>query len=975
MKPHLTLLLLLSLCFSSLHAQKKKKQTVPNYTPSNERWEGYQQRKSLIDASLVKNVPFRNVGPTIMSGRVVDFAIDPKDPTHFFVAYASGGLWETTNEGTSFEPLFDQEIVMTIGDIAVDWDQDIIYVGTGENNSSRSSYAGYGLFKSADHGKTWEHLGLPESHHIGRVILHPNEPATMWVAVLGHLYSKNSERGIYKTTDGGKSWRKTLYVDDQTGIVELVQNPSNPDELLAAAWQKDRKAWNFVESGQGSGLYKSVDGGESWKNISEGDNGFPDSDGMGRVGLAYAPTNSDIIYAVLDNQDRREEEEKKSYAVTKELLRTISVNAFMDLSDDDINDFLDRENFPDQYNAVDIKEDVQAETYPPKDLVTYLEDANSMLIDTPVKGAEVYKSSDGGLNWTKTHEGYIESLVYSYGYYFGQIYVDGLNPDIVYTMGVPLIKSMDGGKTWEATESENVHSDHHALWTNPARSGHLINGNDGGVNISYDYGETWIKCNSPAVGQFYSVNVDMAEPYNVYGGLQDNGVWMGPSTYEYSRNWHDTGDYPYKRLAGGDGMQVVIDTRTNDLVYTGSQFGNYYRINTATSDRKYITPSHKLGEQPFRWNWQAPILLSSHNQDIVYFGSNKFHRSMDQGETFEALSGDLTTGGKKGDVSYGTLTTISESPLQFGLLYVGSDDGLIHHSKDAGVTWKNISGTLPQQYWISRVEASNHQKGRVYASLNGYRWDDFQSLVYVSEDFGATWNRIGMNLPAEPVNVIKEDPDNEKILYVGTDHGVYVSIDQGITFMAFQKGLPAVPVHDLVIHPREKDLVLGTHGRSIYIADLSKVQQLPELSGTLKIFDLDKIRFSDRWGNRGRGYWSGYYEPSSEIELFSPDNGNAMVSIAYEDLYLASWSVELDAGLNYLPYDYSLDSVQAVQLGERLELKEEEMEAKENGKYYLQPGTYTITVTQGSTSNEEKLVVEEPRERSKRKGSEKLAPN
>jgi len=958
--------------FTLLNTQAQKKKLInpnPAPTPAAERQAGYQQRLQLLENSWVRNVPFRNIGPTIMSGRVVDLVVDPNDPTHFYVAYASGGLWETKNEGASFTPIFDREIVMTIGDLAVDWENEILYVGTGENNSSRSSYAGYGLYKSDDNGKTWQHLGLEETQHIGRVILHPNDPKTIWVAALGPLYSKSEARGIYKTTDGGENWEKTLFVNDETGFVELIINPSNPNELIAAAWQKDRKAWNFEESGKGSAMFKSTDGGVIWTNISSGDNGFPDTEGVGRIGLAYAPSNPNIVYAVLDNQDRREKEEEESYPVTKELLRNSTMDTFLAFNNNDINDFLDRNNFPKEYNAVDIKSDVQAGKVKPQDLVTYLEDANTMLFDTPVKGAEVYRSENNGETWTKTHEDYIDALVFSYGYYFGQIRVDGQNPDIVYTMGVPLIKSMDGGKTWKITDMENVHADHHALWVDPNRSGHLINGNDGGVNISYDDGETWVKCNSPQVGQFYAVAVDMAEPYNVYGGLQDNGVWKGPSTYEYSRSWYEEGRYPYERLIGGDGMQVAVDTRTNNLVYTGYQFGNYYRINTKTGENKYITPKHQLGEAPLRWNWQSPIMLSSHNQDIVYFGSNKFHRSMNQGDDFETLSGDLTQGGKKGDVAYGTLTTITESPLRFGLIYVGSDDGLIHVSKDAGQTWTKITNGLPANYWVSRVQASNHLESRVIASLNGYRWDNFSALIYTSEDYGQTWKQIGLDLPKEPVNVIKEDPENENILYVGTDHGVYVSLNKGLSFMAFQGGLPAVAVHDMVIHPRDKELILGTHGRSIYVANVENLQSVPELSDSLKLFPVNNITFSDNWGEKGSWHWDGFDEPKTTFELFSKVAGEAKISISIENLTVKTWTVNLSAGLNYVDYDYSIEDGKSTELSAILKLKDL-IKARENGLKYLQPGTYTVEVSLFGNSSKTELEVKAPKEKPKRKGSE-----
>lgn len=961
----LHLILILITLSTSVIAQNKKKETNPSATSATERWDGYQKRLALEKNSLVKNVPFRNVGPTVMSGRVVDLAVDPNDPSHFYVAYASGSLWETKNNGTSFEPLFDNQIVMTIGDIAVDWNNNIIYVGSGENNSSRSSYSGYGVFKSANNGETWEHIGLEETHHTGRIILHPSDANTLWVATLGHLYSENPERGVYKTTDGGKTWNKTLFVNNRTGIVDLVMHPSNPNILIAAAWEKDRKAWDFTEAGNGTAIYRSEDGGTTWKEIAD-DSGFPDTNGTGRVGLAIAPSNPDIVYAILDNQDRREKDgDKEQATVTKDKLRTMSNEMFMALENKDINQFLDDNGFPREYNAVDIKKDVEAGKVKPLDLVVYTEDANSLLFDTPVKGGEMYRSNDTGKTWTKTHEDYIEGMIFSYGYYFGQVQVDGQNPDVIYTMGVPIVRSDDGGKTFKSINEDNVHVDHHAIWVNPKDSRHLILGNDGGVYVSFDTGASWINCNSPSVGQFYAVAVDMEEPYNVYGGLQDNGVWKGPSTYEYNRSWLQNGKYPYERLMGGDGMQVAIDTRDNTTVYTGYQFGNYFRINTETGDRKYITPRHTLGDAPYRWNWEAPIIVSSHNQDIVYFGSNRFHRSMNMGDDFETLSGDLTKGGKKGDVSYGTLTSIAESPTRFGLLYVGSDDGLIHISKNAGQDWTKISNSLPANFWVSQVQASKHKEGRVYASLNGYRWDNFDAMVYMSEDYGNTWKNISANLPKEPVNVVKEDPENANVIYVGTDHGVYVSMDGGSIYQAFDEGLPNTPVHDLVIHPRDKDLVLGTHGRGIYIADVSLVQQMNSdiLAKSLHIFTMNDMNFSSRWGSK-RGTWGDVIESKTNVNFYSNTAGSGKIEVLYKDQVVVSSAIDADKGLNYIEIKLETDESFKDLLDEELA---KEYKAAENGDFHLVAGDYTIRVTIGSTSQETAFKIKAPRERPERK--------
>lgn len=961
-----TQILILLLCFASVSfAQRKKKTSTPPATSATERWQGYQQRLKLEENSWVKNIPFRNVGPTVMSGRVVDLEVNPADPSHFYVAYASGSLWETKNNGTSFTPIFDNQIVMTIGDIAVDWESKTIYVGSGENNSSRSSYSGYGVFKSADNGETWENIGLTETHHIGRILIHPKNPNVIWVGALGHLYSENPERGIYKSTDGGKTWSKTLFIDNRTGIIDMIMHPTNPDVIIVAAWEKDRKAWNFTEAGPGTGIYRSANGGDSWQKIDP-NSGFSDTNGTGRIGLAFAPSNGDIVYAILDNQDRRpKEQDEDSDGITKNELRSMSKEEFMELENKAINEYLDAFGFPKKYNAVDIKKDVEAGKVKPMDLVMYTEDANSLLFDTPVKGGEMYRSNDGGMTWTKTHEDYIESMIFSYGYYFGQVRVDHQNPDFVYTMGVPIVRSEDGGKTFKSINQDNVHVDHHALWINPADPRHLILGNDGGVYISYDTGSTWINCNSPSVGQFYSIAVDMAEPYNVYGGLQDNGVWKGPSTYSYSRRWYQEGRYPYERLMGGDGMQVAIDTRDNATVYTGYQFGNYFRLNTETGERQYITPKHELGDAPYRWNWEAPILLSSHNQDIVYFGSNHFHRSMNRGDAFETLSNDLTNGGKKGDVSYGTLTTISESPSRFGLIYVGSDDGLVHRSENAGESFTNITNGLPANYWVSTVVASGHTEGRVYASLNGYRWDNFTPMVYLSEDYGNTWKSISSGLPQEPVNVIKEDPVNENVIYIGTDHGVYTSIDQGKSYHALMEGLPNVPVHDLIVHPKTNDLVLGTHGRGIYIGNVSLIQQLKDelIEKQLHVFKTEEITLSKNWGSKS-WEWGEVNEATSDISLYTQSAGDGKIEVLSNDQVVNTTDFTADKGLNLIALALTTNESFKDLLSEE---QQKTYKAGENETYYLVAGDYTIRVTVGSNSDEVPFTIKPPRERLGRK--------
>ncbi|WP_320813977.1 VPS10 domain-containing protein [Flavobacterium sp.] len=844
--------------------------------------------------NLFTKVAFQNVGPTIMSGRIVDLAVNPENPTEFYAAYASGGLWYTNNNGNSFTPVMDTAPTLNCGSVTVDWKSGTIWVGTGEVNASRSSYSGIGVLKSSDKGKTWENLGLPESHHISRVLVNPKNINQITVGVVGHLYTKNKERGIYKTLDGGKTWKQMLFVNDETGIIDVVVSPNNLNVQYAAAWQKDRKAWDFKGNGKGSGIYKSTDAGNTWNLISTPTSGFPTDKGVGRVGLLSV--NDNVVYAVVDNQNKR-----------------------------------------------------------PNSKMEKPKDANAALFETEVIGCELYKSVDGGLSWKKTHENYIDDLYYSYGYYFGNIAVDLTNENRIYLGGVPLIFSEDGGKTFKSISKENVHADHHVTWINPKNSNHIINGNDGGVNITYDNGEHWFKCNNQAVGQFYTVNVDDEKPYNVYGGLQDNGVWVGPNNYEHSLDWQQDGKYPYEFIMGGDGMQVQIDSRDANIIYTGFQFGNYYRINRKKDKRDYISPKAKKEEETFRFNWQTPILLSSHNQDILYMGSQYLHRSMNQGETWDKISHDVTKGKVEGNVAFGTITAIAESDFQFGLLYVGSDDGLIHVSKDGGATWSKISDNLPQNLWVSRIISSKHKKERVYVALNGYRNDDFASYIFVSEDYGKTWKSISNNLTQSPVNVIIEDNVKVDILYVGTDNGLFISIDKGITWQDFSAEIPNVAVHDLVIQSQVKELVVATHGRSIYKVGLDRIQALDVnvLAKKIHIFDVDKIKKSERWGSAWSS-WSEVFEPKIVVSVYSNSDKKATLNVKNDkNKLLFTKQVSLVKGLNFVEYDLSIDEKH---------LKKEKVTKAKNSKYYLNEGVYSFEIEVNKIKYNSKLTIEKAKQ-------------
>jgi len=905
-------------------------------------------------SSIVQNVPFTNIGPSIMSGRIVAIDVNPNNPIEFYAAYASGGLWYTNNNGTSFSPIADNAPTQNMGAIAVDWEHGTIWIGTGESNSSRSSYAGIGMLKSTDKGNSWQHVGLEDSQHIGKIIINKNNPDEVVVGVIGHLYTPNAERGIYKTTDGGKTWKNVLFINENTGVIDISVSPTNPNILYAASWERERKAWNFDGDGENSGIYKSEDAGNSWAKITSEGNGFPTGSGIGRIGLATY--NDTIIYALLDNQfTRPEEKKKKVIGYIKDNFRDMSQDVFLKLDDKKLNVFLKDNNFPKKYTAENVKQSVKTGKIKPIDLVTYLEDANYVLLNSEVIGAELYKSEDGGQSWKKTHKDYLDGVYSSYGYYFGTIGVNTSNQNKIYIGGVPLLKSDDGGKTFKAIGKENVHSDHQAIWVNSKLEGHLINGNDGGLNITYDDGENWIKNNAQSVGQFYSVNVDNQKPYNVYGGLQDNGVWFGPSNYKPSKNWEDSGQYPYKMIGGGDGMQVQIDSRDHNVVYSGSQFGYYYRVNLKTEDYLDIHPTHELGDSPYRYNWQTPILLSPHNQDILYMGANKLLRSMDKGETFDVISGDLTTGGKKGNVAYGTLTTISESPFQFGLIYVGSDDGYIHITKNGGGSWERISENLPKDLWVSRVIASQHQKERVYVTLNGYRNDDFKPYIFVSEDFGKTWSSINSNLPNAPINVVKEDNEDENMLYVGTDNGVYVSFDRGDNWHLFSNGLPKVAVHDLVVQNEAKDLVIGTHGRSIYKASVAPLQHYNTIKNeAITLFEIPSIQYSSRWGSSWNK-WIKPYEPSVTIPYYVMNSGKYVVEVLTEDsTKLMSFNINAVKGYNYFDYDLSVTEDRVTNYFFKNDIS---VKQAKNEKYYLPKGNYIIKISGDKQSAEQEFII------------------
>lgn len=818
----------------------------------------------------IDSLQWREVGPTATGGRVVDIAVDPNDDHHIFVASAAGGLWETRNNGTTWNCTFENEAVISIGDIAIDPnDSNTLWIGSGEANNQRSSLAGNGVYKSVDGGKTWQHLGLEETHHIGRIIIDPSDSNTVFVAAVGHLYTFNQERGLYKTTDGGQTWNKVLYVNPRTGVIDVAMHPDNPKVLLAAAYERIRKAWNFDGNGPGSGIYRSEDGGESWNRI---ESNLPGGD-IGRIGVAFFPGDANIAYATVANQNpaepRSSDDESESNGDDSE---QESAEASDDPQADDSEAEQSTESIETgfgfelvwkdpQWVVGDIdrsaarrleglrKDDVLVSlagiaNWSPERIKGFLESLKvgdqvawsfqrkgrdeplTLSLGLPAErearevGGQVYRSDDSGKTWTLVSERPVGGQP---PYYYGQIRVDPEDADRVYMLGVPMFVSTDGGKTFESNGAPSVHVDHHALWINPDNPRHIMLGNDGGFHISYDQAETWDYVFNIPLAQFYAITVDQQIPYHVYGGLQDNGSWGGPSEAAGGvtrEAWY--------RVGGGDGFYVQVDPNDHNLIFSESQFGALGRQNRETGERGFIRPPQTDADNPDRvadrYNWNSPILMSQHDPRTIYFGGNKLFLSYNRGDDWLTISPDLTTNDPAkttGNVPHCTITTIAESPRDPEFLVVGTDDGKVHVTRDRGKHWQDISTGFPLQptrWWCSRVECSRSDLETIYVSFTGYREDDFRAFVFKSEDAGQTWKSIVSNLPSENVNVIKQDPRTPTTLYVGTEHGVYVSLDDGGQWHEL-KGIPRVSVQDLLVHPRDRDLVIGTHGRGIYILD------------------------------------------------------------------------------------------------------------------------------------------------------------
>jgi photosystem II stability/assembly factor-like uncharacterized protein len=705
------------------------------------RMKSWDQHVKLKEESIFKDLKWLAVGPRIQGGKIESIWCPRSQKSTIYVGVGSGNLWKTENNGAAWEPIFENESTNAISVVTgCDKDPNLLWVGTGERHMARSSFAGTGVFKSTNAGKSWQNMGLHDSHHIGRVVIDPENPDVVYVAAMGHQYTYNEERGVFKTTDGGKTWKKSLYISDKIGIVELAMDPSDNKTLYAAAWERDRKAWkqNHV-AGPGSGIYKTTDAGNTWKRLTEG---LPQGEHVGRMGIAIARSNPNVVYIIAAYQ-----------------------------------------------------------------------------------GGKVYRSDNKGESWRQTHEGNVPTGI---GWDFCLIRVAPDNENEVFVVGFHLICSTDGGKTFvsrtekcTAMFSDNgqagVHCDSHAMWIDRDNPDRVILGNDGGLYLSQDRAKTWLHINNLPIAEFYAISVDTSTPYNIMGGTQDNGAHYGHAKPMAPDQEH------WKRIphAGGDRYVTRADPNNPDTIYTEGMFGGMARQDLKTGTGAGIRPA---GE---RFNWVTPFILSHYNSQTLYAGANKVFKSENRGDQWTCISPDLTTNPgpeKRGDVPYGTITDISESELQKGLLYAGTDDGQLHVTQNDGAAWQKINQGLPDK-WVSRVVASKYEVGTVFVSLTGYREDDFEKYLYMSTDFGKTWKSIAGNLPSEAINVIREDPADKDILYVGTELGIYCSLDRGKSWHSLCNHLPTTPVHDIAVHSREGDLVIGTHGRSAFVMDAKAIRK------------------------------------------------------------------------------------------------------------------------------------------------------
>ena len=779
---------------------------------------------ALPSETLLDGLAWRNLGPFRAGAWTVGVAV-PESPAkaHRDIIYAalrSGGVWKSEDAGITFQPVFDGQKIYSIGAIAVaPSDANTVWVGTGDNSATRSAYWGDGVYKSTDGGKTWRNMGLKDTQHIARIVIHPTNPDIVWVAALGHLATPNTERGVFKTTDGGKTWKRVLYIGDTTGAVDLVRDPRNPDVLYAATYEHQRLAWVIHDGGPGTGIYKTTDGGATWKELTKGLSKGP----MGRIGIDICRSHPDTLYAVYDNHNLR----------------------------------------PNPRNAIDT-----------------------------ING-QVYRTDDAGATWRRVNPDRVD-VSGKAGYSFNQIAVDPNNPEHIWITGSSFNYSADGGKEWAGRGGPRVFGrafgDFRSLWIDSQDSDRMIATSDGGVFLSFDGGRTCRHAMTIRGGEVYALSADMDRPYHIYAGLQDHESWKGPVD-----GWSGSvGIEDWITVGIGDGMYNQVDPTDSRWVYNTQEFGGHGRYEQTTRERVLIAPKRAPGEPPLRFNWIAPLVLSPYDPHTLYAGAQVLFRSTDRGGHWQEISPDLTTNDPDktnrsaagSAIQYCTITTISESPVTAGVIWVGTDDGKVQVTRDAGKTWTDTTKAIaaaggPADVWTSRVYASRFAAGTAYAAKTGRRQDNFKPYLFKTTDYGATWQNIAANLPQWPVNSILEDPKQASVLFAGTDIGVFVSTDGGQRWVAFRSNMPPAAVTDMVIQPREQQLVAGTYGRGIWVADIAPIREMTaqHLKGPYLFPVLPKpIRHEGALGN---------YHLLGDTFPVTPNEPNGLVIYYYLDHDLA----------------------------------------------------------------------------------------
>lgn len=767
-----------------------------------------------FDMKLVQDLKPRNIGPGGMSGRVTAIDAVHENPDIMYVGTASGGLWKSTSGGIKWEPLFDKELTASVGAVAIQQSNpSVIWVGTGEGNPRNSLNGGFGVYKSLDGGKNWKAMGLEKTRHIHRIKIDPTDPNTVYVGAIGSPWGEHPERGVFKTTDGGETWKKILFVNNKTGVADLVMDPTNPNKLIAAMWEHKRDPWFFKSGGKGSGMYMTHDGGENWKKLTEED-GLPKGD-LGRIGIAIAPGKPNIIYALVE-----------------------------------------------------------------------------------AKKNALYKSEDGGFKWKMINN---KSDIGNRPFYYSEIYVDPQNENRVYSVFTFINASEDGGKNFKQLMnaygndvSNGVHPDHHAFWIHPDNGQFILNGNDGGFNISKDGGKSWRFIGNIPVAQFYHIATDNEFPYNVYGGMQDNGSWRGPA-YVWKRQ--GIRNSYWQEISFGDGFDVVPDLENSQYGYTMSQQGFVQRYDHITGNNYIVRPTPPDAETKLRFNWNAGIGQDPFDNNTAYFGSQFVHKTTDKGLTWKVISPDLTTndpekqkqsesGGLSMDATgaenHTTILVVEPSPVEKDMMWTGSDDGRVHYTQNGGSSWidvtKNIKG-LPAGSWIPQIKASSKNKGEALLIANDYRRFNYTPYAYRTKNYGKTWERIvdGTDVQSYTLSIV-EDSENTNLMFLGTDDGLYISFNAGVDWQKWTEGFPTVSTKDLVIHPREHDLVIGTFGRAAWVLD--DIRPLRALASNKAILNADAKLFTPP-----TAYQAAYQQPTGSRfggdALFNAENRKEGAMITY----------------------------------------------------------------------------------------------